>query len=308
MVFQCLGHVSGAHVNPAVTVGLLSAGHVFLLRAVMYIAAQCAGAIAAAVVLKALTPEESESTLGVTAVSPHLTLTQAVFVEAFITFFLVMTVFGARSARGSAGFAIGVSITTCHLFAMQYTGASMNPARSLGPAMVTGVWHNHWVYWMGPLAGGIAAGAMSSCLFRPSVPKAPVRPTQDSEHRDNPTKEMEELTGQLHQKVIKTKDRKKVRTSSIVVGCMGSSSAVTGVGANLLEDLQKSSSILGGGERIKITNEEQLSWKLQQGPRIFNVEVWIARKSDSAYQCLDGHRCCFSGSIVTITMIVCNIG
>ncbi|XP_049954964.1 aquaporin AQPAe.a-like [Schistocerca serialis cubense] len=209
MVFQCLGHVSGAHVNPAVTVGLLSAGHVFLLRAVMYIAAQCAGAIAAAVVLKALTPEESESTLGVTAVSPHLTLTQAVFVEAFITFFLVMTVFGARSARGSAGFAIGLSITTCHLFAMQYTGASMNPARSLGPAMVTGVWHNHWVYWMGPLAGGIAAGAMSSCLFRPSVPKAPVRPTRDSEHRDNPTKEMEELTGQLHQKVIKTKDRKK---------------------------------------------------------------------------------------------------
>ncbi|XP_049954962.1 aquaporin AQPAe.a-like [Schistocerca serialis cubense] len=182
-VVQCLGHVSGAHVNPAVTVGLLSAGHVFLLRAVMYIAAQCAGAIAAAVVLKALTPEESESTLGVTAVSPHLTLTQAVFVEAFITFFLVMTVFGARSARGSAGFAIGLSITTCHLFAMQYTGASMNPARSLGPAMVTGVWHNHWVYWMGPLAGGIAAGAMSSCLFRPSVPKAPVRPTRDSEHR-----------------------------------------------------------------------------------------------------------------------------
>ncbi|XP_047103564.1 aquaporin-5-like [Schistocerca piceifrons] len=117
-VVQCLGHVSGAHVNPAVTVGLLSAGHVFLLRAVMYIAAQCAGAIAAAVVLK-----------------------------------------------------------------MQYTGASMNPARSLGPAIVTGVWHNHWVYWMGPLAGGIAAGAMSSCLFRPSVPKAPVRPTRDSEHR-----------------------------------------------------------------------------------------------------------------------------
>ncbi|XP_049847549.1 aquaporin AQPAe.a-like [Schistocerca gregaria] len=182
-VVQCLGHVSGAHVNPAVTVGLLSAGQVFLLRAVMYIAAQCAGAIAAAVVLKALTPEESESTLGVTAVSPHLTLTQAVFVEAFITFFLVMTVLGARSARGSAGFAIGLSITTCHLFAMQYTGASMNPARSLGPAMVSGVWHNHWVYRMGPVAGGIAAGAMSSCVFRPSVPKAPVRPTRDSERR-----------------------------------------------------------------------------------------------------------------------------
>ncbi|XP_046986100.1 aquaporin AQPAe.a-like [Schistocerca americana] len=271
MVFQCLGHVSGAHVNPAVTVGLLSAGHVFLLRAVMYIAAQCAGAIAAAVVLKALTPEESESTLGVTAVSPHLTLTQAVFVEAFITFFLVMTVFGARSARGSAGFAIGVSITTCHLFAMQYTGASMNPARSLGPAMVTGVWHNHWVYWMGPLAGGIAAGAMSSCLFRPSVPKAPRQPYKGN--------------GRAYRPVTPES-----------------------VGANLLEDLQKSSSILGGGERIKITNEEQLSWKLQQGPRIFNVEVWIARKSDSAYQCLDGHRCCFSGSIVTITMIVCNIG
>ncbi|XP_049783725.1 aquaporin AQPAe.a-like [Schistocerca cancellata] len=186
-VVQSLGHVSGAHVNPAVTVGLLTAGHVLLLRALLYVVAQCAGAVAAALVLKALTPEETASTLGLTAVSPHLTLTQAVFVEAIITFVLVMTVCGAcfgesAGAASGAPFAIGLSITACHLFAMQYTGAGMNPARSLGPAMLKWQWDNHWIYWVGPLVGGIAAGVMSRCLFTKNTTEAaPAETTANTE-------------------------------------------------------------------------------------------------------------------------------
>ena len=91
-----------------------------------------------------------------------MTAGQGVVVEMIITAILIMVIFAAAAdqfntpgVKGSAPLAIGLSITTCHLFAIPLTGSSMNPARSLGPAVVLGQFDNHWVYWVGPLLGGL---------------------------------------------------------------------------------------------------------------------------------------------------------
>ncbi|XP_047103562.1 aquaporin AQPAe.a-like [Schistocerca piceifrons] len=123
---------------------------------------------------------ETVATLGVTALNRHVTPTQGCFVEMVISFVLVMAVYSAVAAAAAAGpFTVGMSITACHLFAMQYTGAGMNLARSFGPAFVTGSWTNHWVYWVGPCVGGVAAGIVYQ-YFRSE------EPVDAAEHRASP--------------------------------------------------------------------------------------------------------------------------
>merc|ERR1719427_1382527 len=171
---QTLGHVSGCHVNPAVSLGLVAGGKVGLVSGLLYIAAQCGGAVAGAALLAASAGEaRGTAGLGGTAVSPQLSLGGAVLVEMLITAVLVMMVFAAAadnlntaSVRGSAPLAIGLTVTACHLFAVPLTGSSMNPARSLGPAAVSGNWDNHWVYWVGPLLGALLGALTYQLVFR----------------------------------------------------------------------------------------------------------------------------------------------
>ncbi|XP_015913513.1 aquaporin AQPAe.a-like [Parasteatoda tepidariorum] len=169
-VAQCIGGISGCHINPAVTCGMMVTGKCSFLRAGLYIVAQCCGAIAGASILKAVTPQAQVGALGSTLINPEITAFQGLAVEFCITFVLVFTVFAAcddhrLDVQGSIPLAIGLSITACHCFAIRYTGSSMNTARSFGPAIVTGLWENHWVYWVGPILGGVVAGLLYQHLF-----------------------------------------------------------------------------------------------------------------------------------------------
>ncbi|KAG0710491.1 Aquaporin AQPcic [Chionoecetes opilio] len=147
---QALGHVSGGHFNPAVTCGMLVARYVSVVRALLYIIAQCLGAMAGSGILKGLRPQAKQDNLGMTKLGEGVSEAQGFGVEVMITFILVLTVFGVcderrNDAKGCGPLAIGLSVTACHMGAIPFTGAAMNPARSFGPAVITGIWANHWM-------------------------------------------------------------------------------------------------------------------------------------------------------------------
>lgn len=181
-IAQSIGHISGCHINPAVTFGLVFGRKIGILKALLYIVFQCVGALIGAGLLKLLAPEDVRGAagLGMTSLNEHLNVGQAFGIEFLITMVLVLVVFGAAAdddntpnVKGSAPLAIGLSITTCHLFAIPFTGSSMNPARTFGPAVVLGAWDNHWVYWLGPILGGITASLVYQMVLKaPRVNKA----------------------------------------------------------------------------------------------------------------------------------------
>jgi len=181
---QSIGHVSGCHINPAVTAGLLVGQKIGLVKALLYVVSQCLGAILGAGLLKVFYPSDISSTssgyLGLTALS-KISPGQGFGVEFFITFVLVLVVFGsaaddiaAKNTKGSAPLAIGLSITTCHLYAVPLTGASMNPARTFGPAVIAMNFTNHWVYWLGPILGGICASIVYNMILKAQEEKEPL--------------------------------------------------------------------------------------------------------------------------------------
>ncbi|XP_076057623.1 aquaporin AQPAe.a-like isoform X2 [Oratosquilla oratoria] len=179
---QSLGHISGSHINPAVTCGMLVARNISVLKALLYIVSQSIGGITGAAILKAVTPVNATGDLGITKVNENLTSAQGFGVEVVCTFILVMTIFAVVDERrtdvmGQAPIAIGLAVVACHLSAIPMTGCSMNPARSFGPSVMTGLWENHWVYWAGPIIGGMLAGLLYSYVFRAPKPE----PTEDSE-------------------------------------------------------------------------------------------------------------------------------
>nr|XP_023682506.1 aquaporin-4 isoform X2 [Paramormyrops kingsleyae] len=169
---HCFGHISGAHINPAVTAAMVCTRKLSLSKAVFYLAAQCLGAVVGAGILLMVTPSSVRGGLGVTVVNSSISLGHALVVELLITFELVFTIFATCDPRrvelkGSVALATGFAVSIGHLFAIPYTGASMNPARSFGPAVVTWNWENHWVYWMGPVMGGVVAAALYDYIYYP---------------------------------------------------------------------------------------------------------------------------------------------
>jgi aquaporin NIP len=160
------GHLSGAHINPAVTVGFTLTRHFPPRDAVAYVAAQLAGAVAAALVLLVLWPDKPAD-LG--APVPTVAVGRAFLYELILTailMFVIMAVATDTRAVGSAAaLAIGGTIALDALFGGPATGASMNPARSFGPALVSGHWRDFWVYVAGPVAGS-ALGALAYQLVR----------------------------------------------------------------------------------------------------------------------------------------------
>ncbi|XP_060731052.1 aquaporin-4-like [Tachysurus vachellii] len=169
---QCFAHITGGHINPAVTAAMLVTRKLSLAKALFYVLAQCLGAVTGAGILFLVTPSAVQGSLGVTMVNSSISVGHALVVELLITFELVFTVFATcdnkrNDLNGSASLAIGIAVVIGHLFAIPYTGASMNPARSFGPAVITFKWESHWVYWVGPILGGILAAAMYEYLYCP---------------------------------------------------------------------------------------------------------------------------------------------
>jgi aquaporin Z len=150
------GPVSGAHINPAVSVALASGGRLPWRLLPAYITAQLLGAVVAAAVLVALF--DNVAKLGSTV--PSGSALQALVLEMLLTFFLlyvILSVLREGADARIAGFVIGGYVSLAAIFAGPIAGASMNPARSFGPALVSGAWDDHWVYWLGPIFGALAA-------------------------------------------------------------------------------------------------------------------------------------------------------
>jgi len=170
--------ISG-HLNPAVTIGFLAARRIEPLMAGIYICAQILGAIAAAYMLKATMPADlfAATRGGGQAISLDVTARQAFVLELIATFFLTFVVFATAvdpDAPKVGGFAIGLTVGADILAIGPLTGASMNPARSLGPAVASGIFEGQAVYWAGPIVGAIFAAVLYDRLFLRRAPELPL--------------------------------------------------------------------------------------------------------------------------------------
>uniref|UniRef100_A0A8C5RID3 Aquaporin 6 n=1 Tax=Laticauda laticaudata TaxID=8630 RepID=A0A8C5RID3_LATLA len=152
---QIAWQASGAHINPAVTVAFLLGSRVSLVRTVCYVVAQLAGGIVGAAILYAVTPGNVRGNMGINKVS--------VAVELILTLQLVLCYFASTDTQrstGSPAVIIGISVALGHLVGHYYTRCSMNPARSFGPAVITGDFLQQWIFWVGPLIGAVLASVL----------------------------------------------------------------------------------------------------------------------------------------------------
>jgi MIP family channel proteins len=154
--------VSGGHLNPAVTIALCASGIVSIPKAAMYIVAQTAGATIGAAFANLVTPGPL---LGTNAVSSNVDVNIAFWSEVLLTFVLVLTVFTTAVDKtemnsGFAPFYIGFSVFAIHLSGITIDGTSVNPARSFAAAAVAGKWADQWIFWVGPILGGLLAAGV----------------------------------------------------------------------------------------------------------------------------------------------------
>lgn len=172
IMVSAMGHISGGHFNPAVTIGFWVTRRLSTVDSLAYWGAQLAGATAAGFALKAIIPEDiaTNTFLGTPELMRDFPRWSGMALEAVTTFFLVLVVFAtAVDSRGTfraiAGFGIGLTIALGILVAGPFTGGALNPARAFGPAVASGHWLNWGIYWVGPLAGGFIAGLLYDSLF-----------------------------------------------------------------------------------------------------------------------------------------------
>lgn len=170
-------NISGGHLNPAVTISLLVTRRTDAQSAIAYIIAQLIGAVLAALALKMLLPSQvvRGALVGTPSIASTITVGRAVAIEATLTFFLVSAVFGTAvspDAPKIGGFGIGLVLFFDIMVGGPLTGAVMNPARSFGPALVSGSWTGHIYYWIGPVLGGVIAAILWDKLLLPKRTQA----------------------------------------------------------------------------------------------------------------------------------------
>lgn len=166
VLIYTFGNISGTQINPAVTLALWSVGKMPTKEVAPHIIAQLIGAtLGSALLLWSL---GHVGTLGATTTA--LTIDRAFVLEFLQSFLLMAVIMGAgvdeRTPRGFAALGIGLAVGACVLVGGSLTGASMNPARSFGPALVGGTWDNHWLYWLAPVTGMISAAQLMARIGR----------------------------------------------------------------------------------------------------------------------------------------------
>ena len=189
LMVYAFGHISGAHINPAVTIPMMITKKISVADGIGYIIFQLIGAVVAAFTLKAILPEIGAKVHFGTQTGPSELLNNSVMagitVEIILTFFLVTVIFltavHKKAPAGIHGISIGGMVFLLHLVGVPLTGASMNPARTFGPAVVSGFWELHWLYWLAPIIGGIIAGVIMNYVFvNKAEPKTKNRPQSSS--------------------------------------------------------------------------------------------------------------------------------
>jgi MIP family channel proteins len=178
IMISVFGATSGGHFNPAVTAGFLVTRRMTLDLAAVYVVAQLVGGTIAGLMLRVIFPASAWQApgvhLGTPNLAPGVSFGTGVLVEAILTAFLLLAVFGtAVDARAPkiAGFGIGLTVMVDILLGGPLTGAAMNPARTFGPALAGGYWDNDLVYWIGPLIGGVLAALFYEyVILRPTEP------------------------------------------------------------------------------------------------------------------------------------------
>jgi len=167
-----IGHVSGGHLNPAVTVGCIIGGRISVIKGLFYIIAQTLGGVVGTALTYACTPkaQRDQNNLGQTNLTSGVEVGQGFGLELLFTFILVFHVLSItdpinKMEKFGTCLGIGIVIWVCHVCLVPFTGCGINPARSFGPAIVMNKWDNHWIYWVGPIVGGILAPLVYNFIF-----------------------------------------------------------------------------------------------------------------------------------------------
>ncbi len=176
-----LGHVSGAHLNPAVTIGQALSGRFPLVAAAAYVVAQLVGAVLGVLAADVLLGDANDVGISVTAPGPGIDTGQALLAEVLLGFILMLVVKGTavddRAEGPAAGMAIGLTVAAGHLAMIPVSGSSFNPARSFGSAAVSGQFDAFWIYVVGPVVGAVAAALLYERLLlrvrAPAVDEVP---------------------------------------------------------------------------------------------------------------------------------------
>jgi aquaporin TIP len=168
VMVAALGAVSGGHFNPAVTAAFMATGRMNPVTGVLYVMAQILGASSAGFLLAGLFGAQAVGA-GTPALAPQITPTTGIIIEGIATFFLVTVIFGSavdeRSPKNIFPLMIGFTVALDIMAIGPITGGAMNPARTFGPALASGMWANHIVYWVGPIIGGVLAGLVQNFFF-----------------------------------------------------------------------------------------------------------------------------------------------
>jgi MIP family channel proteins len=173
VMIAALGAISGGHFNPAVTFGFVVTGRMTPVTGLFYWVAQLVGATIAGLLLLGIVGSAAVAN-GTPNLDPKVSPVNGIVVEAVLTFFLVLVIFGTavdeRAPKSVFPLAIGLTVALDIMAGGPLTGASMNPSRTFGPALASGMWSNHLVYWIGPLLGGAAAALLEHFVLIEAAP------------------------------------------------------------------------------------------------------------------------------------------